>query len=163
MDEVGVKEWELEAEDGVGERLKGCRRLRARGLGQEAAEVGADEDFAIEAGGRAVVSRIMGEEPTLDTGEYSLEVVDLGADAEEFEDTYDPFVEDELLAVAPLSLQRGSRSHISAVMFGKSWEVESVLSSGTAMGTSSPSSVMRTERRGSGKGAKRIRRCAAES
>lgn len=41
---------------------------------------------------------------------------------------------------------------------GRRSEVGKVLSSGSGMGSSSPSSVMRTARRGSGRGAKRIRR-----
>lgn len=86
MEDVGVREWELEPERDVVERLKG---LRERGGFSHADGAGADAD--LPTGGRAVLSRITGEEPTLDIGEYSLGVAVLGlevveADEDEFED-----------------------------------------------------------------------------
>lgn len=87
MEDVGVREWELEPERDAVERLKG---LMERG-GFNHADGGAGADADLPTGGRAVVSRITGEEPTLDIGEYSLGVAVLGlevveADEDEFED-----------------------------------------------------------------------------
>ena len=69
MEDVGVRECELETgEEGVDACLNGCRRFMARGFNHAVGgAVGADADFPT--GGRAVVSRITGEEPTLDMGE----------------------------------------------------------------------------------------------
>jgi hypothetical protein len=87
MEDVGVREWELEPDRDAVERLKG---LKERGGGFNHAD-GAGADADLPTGGRAVVSRITGEEPTLDIGEYSLGVAVLGlevveADEDEFED-----------------------------------------------------------------------------
>lgn len=69
IEDVGVRECELETgEEGLDVRLNGCRRFMERGFNHAVGgAVGADADFPI--GGRAVVSRITGEEPTLDIGE----------------------------------------------------------------------------------------------
>ena len=86
MEDVGVREWELEPDKEAVERLKG---LKERGGGFNHAD-GAGADADLPTGGRAVVSRITGEEPTLDIGEslgvavLGLEVVE--ADEDEFED-----------------------------------------------------------------------------
>lgn len=108
-----------------------------------------------------------GDEVRLESGEASLGVVVRGVDVEEAdvdeeEERYE-FVDEPLLFslsslvslrisfVRGKGLAGGDRTREAGIWLSSS-------SGGTAMGSSSPSSVMRTARRGSGRGAKRILR-----
>lgn len=144
MEGVGVRECDDEPEEDVEAFLNGRRREMERGLGHEFAAVlggggGATAAAAAGSGSRSLAGRGMGDEPTLEFGEYSLGVAVRGVEEAETD------VEDDAL----LELK-------SWRCWGRTREVTKGLS-GCGRGSSSPSSVMRTARRGSGRGAKRMR------